>query len=46
MTLDNSQFSQVEKISLSVFQYIFLCKNRNKILLPDDRENVKNSKLQ
>ena len=24
-----------------MFQYIILCKNRNKILLPDDRENLK-----
>ena len=24
-----------------MFQYIISCKNRNKILLPDDRENVK-----
>ena len=24
-----------------MFQYIISCKNRNKTLLPDDRENVK-----
>ena len=38
MTLDNQQFSQVEKCYLSVFQYIISCKNRNEILLPDDPE--------